>query len=45
MFDAGIQFDPKLINLSENTDGASAGGVIYAEIIGAGIKDSYTLVD
>ena len=44
MFDAGIQFDPKLINLSEH-EGTAAGGVIYAEIIGAGMSDPYTLVD
>jgi hypothetical protein len=44
MFDAGIQFDPKLINLSEHS-GNAAGGVIYAEIIGAGMSDPYTLVD
>ena len=44
MFDQGIQFDPKLINLSTH-EGPGAGAVIYAEIIGAGVDDEYTLVD
>ena len=44
MFEAGITFDPKLIQLS-TSEGTAAGAVIYAEIEGAGIDDQYTLVD
>ena len=44
MWDAGISFDPKLINLSAH-EGTAAGAIIYAEIIGAGLSDPYTLVD
>ena len=44
MYDAGILLEPKLIYLSAN-EGSSAGGVIYATVIAAGINDDYTLVN
>ena len=44
MYDAGILLEPKLVYLSAN-EGSSAGGIIYATIIAAGINDDYTLVN
>ena len=44
MFDAGIMFDPKIYHISP-AQGTSAGGVMYVEVIGAGVLDNYTLVD
>ena len=44
IYDAGILLEPKLVYLSTN-EGSSAGGVIYATIIAAGINDDYTLVN
>ena len=41
-FDGGITFNPQLIGLSAN-EGSSAGATIYAEVIGAGVNDAYTL--
>ena len=41
-FDDGITFDPQLVGLSAN-EGTTSGAVIYAEIIGAGVNDQYTL--
>jgi hypothetical protein len=41
-FDGGISFDPQLIGLSAN-EGSSSGATIYAEVIGAGTSDTYTL--
>jgi hypothetical protein len=44
MYDDGILLEPKLIHLSAN-EGSSAGGVIYATIIAAGVDDDYTLLN
>ena len=44
MYDAGILLEPQLVSLSAN-EGSSAGGVLYATIIAAGVNDDYTLVN
>ena len=44
MYDDGILLEPKLIYLSYD-QGSSAGGVIYATIIAAGVDDDYTLLN
>ena len=44
MYDDGISLEPKLVYLSAS-EGSSAGGVLYATIIAAGLDDDYTLLN
>ena len=44
MYDDGISLEPKLVYLS-TSEGSSAGGVLYATIIAAGVDDDYTLLN